>query len=130
MGTVCHDQGQILKALHVRDYSLYTAEDIKTHKKADGFWSVAEFAEQIAPRLRILYNPFQFLSLDEQTIGWKGVRPYRQYNKSKPQRLHLHYLKVLATGYEIDFYCYRGSDEVHPHGLAATTSTNQHRKSS
>ena len=112
----------ILKALHVRDYSLYTAEDIKAHKKADGFWPFAEFAEQIAARFRILYNPFQFLSLDEQTIGWKGAHPYRQYNKSKPQRWHLQ-LKVLAdaaTGYEIDFYCYRGSDEVRPPGLAAT----------
>ena len=72
----------ILKALHVRDYSLYTAEDIKAHKKADGFWPVAEFAEQIAARFRILYNPFQFLSLHEQTIGRKGAHPYRQYNKS------------------------------------------------
>ena len=113
---------QILKCWHYRDYSRYTEAEILEGKASDPFWPVAEFCDLLANQFNYFWAPAQGVDIDEQCIPWKGRHKCRCYNPSKPEKWHfkIFSLNDSRSGYQLNFYPYRGKAEVRPDGVSAT----------
>ena len=113
---------QILTCWRHIDYSLYSNEELNLMKADDPFWAVAEYCEVLSQQFGLLWNPGQFLDVDEQTIPWKGRHKCRNYNPNKPEKWHFKVwsLNDSSTGYQLNHKLYRGKAEQRPEGMSAT----------
>jgi hypothetical protein len=73
---------QIFFALHVRSDDSFTAEE----KRKDPFIKVRPLLTELCASFSAAFFPEQALSIDEQTIAFKGRHKAKQYNKQKPHR--------------------------------------------
>ena len=109
-----------LHYIHTADMS---PADIKAAKAHSCFYLVDDFVEDLAKNCRDHYRPGQHFDIDEQTIGFKGRHIARQYNPNKPNKWHFRVYSVNCsdTGYQMNFYLYRGIlTEQRPEGVTAT----------
>ena len=113
---------RILKAWHYEDYTDYTPAIIANNKKIDAFWPVKRLAVLLAQAFERTFNCGQLITVDEQTIPWKGKHMYKCYNKDKPEKWHLKIqsLNDAVTGYMSNFYLYQGKSEQRPERIPAT----------
>ena len=113
---------QILRCWRFLDYNAYTNEQINQMKLADPFWAVQDYCEVLRAQFSALWNPAQFMDIDEQTIPWKGRHKCRNYNPNKPEKWHFKVwcLNDSSTGYLQNFFLYRGKAEQRPPGVPAS----------
>jgi hypothetical protein len=128
---------ELIKCIHVKDLVLDDRELEKMNNK-DPFWSIKPLERKIAEKCRNLFNPEQFISIDEQCLPFKGRHKAKQYNKNKPNKWHLklYCMNCSKTGYLLNFYFYRGSREKRPVNITSsnypawklTKNNNYHNK--
>jgi hypothetical protein len=106
---------QILFALHVRLDDDFTAEE----RRKDPFIKIRPFLEELCASFSAAFTPFQALSIDEQTIAFKGRHKAKQYNKQKPQKWGFKNFAVYdsRTGFLLPFKSYGGKDENRPRDM-------------
>jgi hypothetical protein len=100
---------------------MYTNEELDLMKADDPFWAVKDYCEALRNQFSELWNPGQFMDVDEQTIPWKGRHKCR-HNPKKPEKWHFKVwcLNDSETGFLMDFQVYRGKVEQRPEGVSAT----------
>lgn len=105
---------QIMRAWHWIDSSTFSEAEVRRMNREDPFWTVQSLIESFTDVSRKSYWPGQTISIDEQCIPFKGRHKCRCYNPNKPVKWHF---KVFAlndavSGYQWDFYLYRGKEVV------------------
>ena len=112
----------IASNLHWLDASGISAEERKRRNKADGFWTISSFLDDLAGNFRKYYECGQKISIDEMAIFFKVRHRCRCYNPSKPNKWHFkaYCLNDADTGYLSNFFMYRGKDERRPADMPAT----------
>ena len=112
----------ILSCLHWANAHGVAQSERSQRNKANSFWSVQGFLDQLGESCRDHYNPPQRTDVDESCFDFKGRHSARCYNPSKPAKWHFKAfcLNCSATGYMSNFFMYRGKDEQRPDGFSAT----------
>ena len=90
--------------------------DPSTEDKSDKLRKVSEFVEIIKKRCTSLYQPEQYVAVDERIVKSKHRSGIRQYIKNKPVKFGLK-LWVLAdskNGYTYDFDIYASKNGNDP----------------
>ena len=75
-------------------------------KAEDPFWAInKDYCEALRNQISKLWNPGQFMDVNEQTIPLKGRQKYRNYNPKKADKWHFKVwcLNDSETGYLINF---------------------------
>ena len=112
----------IMKHWRYVDKTTLTNQHYNESRANDPFFAVADYCEVLRVQYVGLWNPSQFLDIDEQTIPWKGRHTCRNYNPNKPEKWHFKVwcLNDSTTGYLLNFYLYRGKAENRPPGIPAS----------
>ena len=113
---------ELLNAWHYLDVTVLSERECEEMKKKDPFWLVSKLAEVQAKRFGVLFVPYQYLDIDEQSVGYVGRHVAIVYNPDKPHKYHfkLYVLNDSKTGYMMNFKLYPGAAEVRPEGVSAT----------
>ena len=102
----------ILGMLHIADP--LTEDPLNKLRKVD------EFVNIFRDKCKQLYQPSQYVAVDERLVKSKHRSGMRQYIANKPAKfgLKLWVIADSSNGYTYDFYVYTGkTNEVYTHGL-------------
>ncbi len=112
----------ILANWHWLDSSKYDNANIQRRNADDGFWTVTSLVDKISIISKDYWQLGQDFAIDEQCIPMKGRHRCRCFNAKKPYKFHfkMFSLNDSNTGYQYQFFLYRGKDENRPEDMSAT----------
>ncbi|RUS72539.1 hypothetical protein EGW08_019706 [Elysia chlorotica] len=79
---------------------------------AEGKDKIEPFINLLVTKFNAAFTPFQYVSIDEMVVGFKGRFGSRQYNASKPKKHHIKSYGLVdsSTGYVCNVLTYFGAD--------------------
>ena len=102
---------EISQFLHVNDNSMAPEPGSPDDDK---LFKIRPFLDEFTKNCQQNYVPYQNLSLDEGTVGFKGQVSFKCYNPNKPEKFHVKLYEVCCakTGMLVNLEIYAGKQQV------------------